>query len=176
MDLTESRSCAARLASLLRDEQHALADFLLALADFDRRRGWVELGYSGLFPFLHGRLGLSKAASFYRKTAAELLQRFPEIIEPLRDGRLCLTTIGQLAKVITPENRTEILPRFFHRSGKEAKAIVAELAPVPDPPTRTVVTVTPTRALPAVAQGSPAPRGSLRELDRPEGTRAISAP
>jgi hypothetical protein len=146
MDLIESRSCAARLASLLKDEQHALADFLLALADFDRGRGWVELGYSGLFPFLHGRLGLSKAASFYRKTAAELLQRFPELIEPLRDGRLCLTTIGQLAKVITPENRAAVLPRFFHRSGTEAKAIVAELAPVPDPPIRTVVTVTPARA------------------------------
>src|SRR5512140_3969122 len=58
-----------------------------------------------LFPFLHDRLGLSKAASPYRKTAAGLLQRYPEIIEPLRDGRLCLTTIGQLAKVITPANR-----------------------------------------------------------------------
>src|SRR5512138_620084 len=143
MDLIESRSCAARLASLLRDEQHALADFLLALADFDRRRGWLELGYSGLFPFLHRRLGLSKAASFYRKTAAELLQRYPEIIEPLRDGRLCLTTIGSLAKVITPENQAVVLPRFFHRSCQEAKAVVAELAPAQNPPTRTVVTVTP---------------------------------
>jgi hypothetical protein len=68
MNLTESRSCAAHLASLLRDEQHALADFLLALADFDRRRGWIELGYSGLFPFLNRELGLSKAAAFFRKT------------------------------------------------------------------------------------------------------------
>jgi hypothetical protein len=36
MNLTESRALAARLASLLENEQHALADFLVALAGFDR--------------------------------------------------------------------------------------------------------------------------------------------
>ncbi len=147
MDNTESRTFAARLAHLLRNEQHAMADFLVALADFDRQRCWVELGYSGLFPFLHRELGLSKAAAFFRKTAAELIQRYPELVEPLRDGPICLTTLGSLAKVITPENRAEILPRFFHRSALEAKAVVAELAPVPDPPTRTVVTTTPARVV-----------------------------
>jgi hypothetical protein len=74
-----SRALAAHLASLLRQEQHAMADFLVALAEFDQRRGWLELGHSGLFPFLHRELGLSKTASFFRKTAAELIQRFPEI-------------------------------------------------------------------------------------------------
>jgi hypothetical protein len=44
MDTTESRTFAERLAHLLRDEQHALADFLVALAEFDRQRGWVALG------------------------------------------------------------------------------------------------------------------------------------
>jgi hypothetical protein len=156
MDLTESRALAARLASLLRQEQHALADFLLSLAEFDRRRGWVELGYSGLFPFLHRELGLSKTASFFRKTAAELIQRFPEIVEPLRDGRLCMTTIASLAKALTPENRAEVLPRFFHRSGLEAKAIAAELCPAAAPPTRTVVTAVPVRTVAAALEAAPA--------------------
>ena len=113
MNLTESRALASRLASLLRQEHHALADFLVALADLDRRRGWVELGHSGLFPFLHCELGLSKASAFFRKTAAELIQRFPEIAEPLRDGRLCLTTMASLSKVLTPENRAEVLPEVL---------------------------------------------------------------
>jgi hypothetical protein len=147
MDTTESRSFADRLAELLRDEQHAMADFLVALAEFDRQRGWVPLGYSGLFPFLHRQLGLSKAASFFRLRAAELIQRYPEIVEPLRDGRLCITTMASLARVLTPTNRAEVLPRFFHRSGVEAKAIVAELVPRANPPTKTVVTVTPVRPL-----------------------------
>jgi hypothetical protein len=106
-----------------------MADFLVALADFDRHRLWLELGHASLFAFLHRELGLSAGAAFYRKTAAELIQRLPEVVEPLRDGRLCLTSICELAKVITAANRAEVLPRFFHTSKQEAKAVAAEIAP-----------------------------------------------
>jgi hypothetical protein len=51
MDTTESRTFAARLADLLKHEHHAMADFLVALAEFDRKRGWLELGFSNLFDF-----------------------------------------------------------------------------------------------------------------------------
>ena len=118
-----------RLQELLRRERVALADFLVALAEFDRRRLWVERGHASLFYFLHRDLGLSKGAAFYRKTAAELIQRVPEIVEPLRDGRLCLTSVVELAKVLTSENRRDVLPRFFQLSKREAKEITAELQP-----------------------------------------------
>lgn len=85
--MTSARDLSARLADLLRREHHALAEFLVALADFDRRRLWLDLGHASLFNFLHRELGLSKAAAFYRKAAAGLIQRFPEVVEPLRDGR-----------------------------------------------------------------------------------------
>ncbi|MFL5422584.1 MAG: hypothetical protein ACJ79Y_17605, partial [Myxococcales bacterium] len=71
------------------------------------------------------------------------LQRFPEIVEPLRDGRLCITTIVPLAKVLTPENRGEMLPRFFHRSKKEAMEVVATVQPATVAPPREVVTALP---------------------------------
>jgi hypothetical protein len=114
-----ARDLSTRLSDLLRREQDAMAEFLLALADFDRKRAWVVLGYPSLFAYLHRELGLSKGAAFYRKTAAELLQRFPEIVEPLRNGRLCLTVVCELAKVLAPENRDELLPRFFGLSKDE---------------------------------------------------------
>ncbi|HEX8909628.1 MAG TPA: hypothetical protein VF805_10520, partial [Anaeromyxobacteraceae bacterium] len=112
--MNDARDRAHRLAELLRREHGALADFLVALAAFDGERRWLELGYTSLFYFLHRELGLSKGAAFYRKTAAELIQRYPEVVEPLRDGRLCLTSVVELAKVITPENRGEVVARFFH--------------------------------------------------------------
>ena len=138
--MTNARQLATRLADLFQRERAVMADFLLGLAEFDRERLWLELGYSSLFHFLHRELRMSKGAAFYRKTAAELVQRFPEVVEPLRDGRLCITTVIELAKVITPENREEVLPRFFHRSKSEAKAVSAALAPEPAPPRREVVT------------------------------------
>ena len=128
------------LAGLLRCERAALSEFLVALADFDRRRLWLELGHSSLFYFLHRELGLSSGAAFYRKTAAELIQKFPEIIEPLRDGRLCLTSVVELAKVLTPENREDVLPRFFHLSKSGAKAVSAALRPDEAAPRRDVIT------------------------------------
>ena len=75
--MTNARVLAGRLADLLSREHGAMADFLVALADFDRRRGWAELGYSSLFYFLHRELGLSQGAAHYRQTAAKLVQRFP---------------------------------------------------------------------------------------------------
>jgi hypothetical protein len=68
------------------------------------------------------------------------MQKFPEIIEPLRDGRLCITSIVQLAKVLTPENCHDVLPKFFQRSKREAMAVAAELQPEIAAPHREVVT------------------------------------
>jgi hypothetical protein len=147
--MTTAREETIRLADLLRREHQALAVFLVALADFDRRRVWVALGHTSLFYFLHRELELPKGPAYYRKTAAELIQQYPEIVEPLRDGRLHLTSIVELSKVITPENRAEVLPRFFHTSKREAKEVRAELCPDESPATRE--SVTPVRCAAPVA-------------------------
>ncbi len=138
--MTSAREYTARLADLLSRERSAMADFLVALADFDRSRGWLELGYPSLFHFLHRELGLSKGAAHYRKVGAGLVQKFPEIVAPLRDGRLCVTSLVEVAKVLTPENAREVLPRFFHASRRDAMAVAAEIRPAEAPPHRVVVT------------------------------------
>jgi hypothetical protein len=140
LELGEARQLRDALKALLRKEQAAMADFLLALADFDRRRGWEPLGRASLFAFLHFELGLSNGAAFHRMSAARLLQRFPDLVEPIRDGRLCLSTTAELAKVATDENWTGVAPRFFGLSAREAQEVVAELQPRANPPLRAVVT------------------------------------
>jgi hypothetical protein len=139
LELLEARQQRETLKSLLRTEQAAMADFLVALADFDRRRGWEALEHANLFAFLTSELGLTPAPTYWRLEAARLLQRFPDLIEPLRQGRLCLTTLGELSRVLTEENRAEVLPRFLGISSREAKEVVAELQPRPSPPMRTVI-------------------------------------
>jgi hypothetical protein len=116
-----------------------MADFLVALAHFDRRRAWSQLGHANLFAFLLAELGLSPAPTYWRQEAARLLQRFPELERPLREGKLCLTSMGELAKVLTEENQAAVLPRFLGISTREAKEVVAELQPRESPPMRTVV-------------------------------------
>jgi len=147
LELLEARQQRDALKALLRKEQAAMADFLVALAAFDRRRGWEPLGHASLFAFLVADLRLSKSAAYYRRSAAELLQRFPEllqrfpeVIEPLHEGKLCLSTVGELAKVLTAENEAVVTPRFFSLSSREAQELVAELLPRAVPSTRMVVT------------------------------------
>ncbi|MFY3743161.1 HNH endonuclease [Anaeromyxobacter sp. Red801] len=134
------RELSDRLVTLLRREHAALAEFLVALADFDVRRAWAELGYASLFHYLHRELRLSKGSAQYRKVAAELIQAVPAVVEPLRDGRLCFTTVIEVARVVTAENWEAVLPRFYGLSRHEAAEVVAALAPRPAPPVRTVLT------------------------------------
>jgi hypothetical protein len=56
-----------------------------------------------------------------------------------------------VARVLTPENGAEVLPRFFGLSKREAQALAAELQPVAVPPGRTVVTAVRTVAPPLLA-------------------------
>ena len=76
----------------------------------------------------------------YRLVATRLVERFPEVVEPLRDGRLCLSSVVELARVMTEENRAEVLPMFFDKSRQEAKQVAAEIMPAEVVPVRTVVT------------------------------------
>ena len=121
-----ARELTANLAALLRREHEAMADFLVALADFDRRRAWAELGYASLFQFLHRELHLSLGAAHYRKVAAELIQEVPAVAEALRLGQLCFTAVIEASKVVTAGNWEAVLPRFYGLSRREAAEIVAE--------------------------------------------------
>ena len=138
--MTNAHEFTVRLQDLLGRERVAQAEFLLALSDFDRRRLWLDLGYASLFDYLHRELGLSKASTFLRARAASLIQRFPRVLEAMRDGRLCLSTMGELSKVLDEENVEEVLPRFFLLSKREAKAVAAAIRPDDAPPRRDVVT------------------------------------
>jgi hypothetical protein len=135
-----ARDFKTHLAELLRRERHAMSDFILALAQFDEKRLWRDLEYPSLFSFLRSGLGLSAGAAQYRKTAAELVRRYREVEDALRQGKLCLSSVIELAKVLTPENLDEVLPRFFRLSRREAAEVVVSIRPVENPPLREVVT------------------------------------
>ena len=170
----DARALSRRIASLLAEERKSLADF-------DRQRGWATLGYATLFQYLERELRLTSSAAARRMTAAALVQRFPAVVEPLRDGRVCMSVVYELSKALTPENASEVLPRFYGLSKREAEALVAELRPVANPPRREVVTAvarTPPRA--SAAADAPVPeRTSPAKSERVQPSEAadlFSAP
>jgi hypothetical protein len=161
-DLAAARTFHARLVDLLRVEFASLGAFLEALAEFDRRKLFRDLGHTNLFMYLHKGLELSRGAAHYRCAAAWLVQRFPEVLEPIREGRLCFTTVAVLASVVTEENLAAVLPRFYGLSKKEALELAAELKPRTVVPTRTVVTRVERVGSPVVVKAE-APRGQVAD-------------
>ena len=140
-DLSQAREVSRRNVELFSRERSCLADLLLSLAEFDRGLLHRALGYSGLFDYLQRELGMSKGMAHYRLVATRLVQRFPAVVQPIRDGRLCITTVIELARVLTEENCAEVLPRFLGLSREEARQVAAEIRPAEVVPRRTVVTM-----------------------------------
>jgi hypothetical protein len=102
--------------------------------------------------------------------------------------------VNELAKVLTPENRAEVLPRFFGLSRREAEAVAASLRPAEVVPTRDVITAirpaapalraaTAQAALPAASPESPTlrvhpdePQPVVVHLDEPTAPVVVAAP
>ncbi len=128
------QALTTRLLEIRKHERSLLVELLSLLAELDRRRTVLALGYSSLFSFCTDRLRLTKASAFRRTTAARLLARFPVVAEYLADGRLNLTTLVELRDVLDEAHATQILDRAAGRTEDQVKEMVAALRPQPAPP------------------------------------------
>jgi len=173
--LLEARRLLHHHTDLFRTERSCLADLLLSIGDFEHGGFHRVLGHASIFDYLHRALRMSKGMAHYRMVASRLLRKFPEVEEPIRDGRLCLTTVVELARVMTAENRAEVLPRFLGVSRQEARQVAVEIEPSALVARRTVVSAV-AAPLPAASQAAPAGRGSTIELDPPHPDRVPVPP
>ena len=129
----DARTLARRLGELASDERQVQVEFLLHLDEFDRRRAWAELGHGSLWTFCLTVLHLREGSAGRRIAAMKVLRRFPRLAEPLRDGRLCLSTLALLGPVLTEENAEDLLARAAFRTTAEVDHLVASLKPRPVP-------------------------------------------
>ena len=95
------------------------------------------------------------------------LRRFPTLEGPLRDGRICLTTVNLLGPLLTEENLADLVGRAAFLSRAETEKLVVSIQPRAAP--RDGI-----RRLPAVGRaGHAASAASAREvppLTAPDGT------
>src|SRR3954471_547054 len=108
-----------QLKSLLKEERSCMVQFLLLLGEFDAQKQYLECGYASLWDFTRRALGQSEAMTHYRINAARTLRRFPQALEPLRDGRLCMTTLATLSSVLTQDNCDEVLNEAMGKTKNE---------------------------------------------------------
>jgi hypothetical protein len=131
----------AELKDLLSRERTTLVPILEGIAKIEERKLYLELGYDSMWAFLKRELGQSEAMIHYRLASSRMLRRFPQVAEPLRNGRLCMTVLASLAKVLTEENVDELIAEAMGKPTNEVKKIVRRLDPKPVP--KDVVTESP---------------------------------
>jgi hypothetical protein len=98
-----SKEIQDRIVLLVKAERGVLVDLLQHLAEMDRRRLYAEAGCSSVFAYCTEILKMASSSAGRRVLAARLLASCSEIEDYLRDGRLNLSTVCALRKVIEDE-------------------------------------------------------------------------
>jgi hypothetical protein len=119
---TDDATLISTLRTLAAREREALADFIVHLAEFDRRRLYLAAGFPSLFAWLVDHLHFAKASAYRRVTAARLYQRMPAVAAYLREGRLGLVKLCLLKDVLEPESHLALLEQAASLSEAGSKS------------------------------------------------------
>lgn len=146
------------LKEFRKSENFLIADIVSYLAEVDSRQIYREQGYSSLFSFCTQALRYSEGAAQRRIIAARCLRSNPEVYELLKEGKVSLCALSEVAKVITPENKREILDLSQGLPKQEAQKLAAQYQPAAQPKRETIrakkVVVAPITATMKVTQGN----------------------
>ncbi len=154
-----------RLLELTRQSRRVEAELIAHIGEVDHRRLYARNACSSMFSYCIEVLNLSEAETYFRIAVARAAREHPVLLTMLGDGRLHLSGIALLAPHLTDDNCDSVLARATHKSKRQIKELVAELAPKPDVPS--VI-----RKLPAAP---PAPPATAVQL-RPERVEAPARP
>jgi len=96
------------------------------IAEFDRRRLYLEAGCPSMFDYCVTVLRLSEDAAYKRIRAARAAREFPAVLAMLADGRLNLSVVVLLAPHLTGENAGELLGAAALKRRAEVEQMLAQ--------------------------------------------------
>ena len=118
-DDDELRKLGDRIADLAARINSAEARMMTLIAEFDRRGGWKDDGYSSCAEWLAWRTGTKIGTARERVRTARALERLPQTADALKHGTISYAKVRALTRVATPEREAELLE--FARAGSAAK-------------------------------------------------------
>jgi hypothetical protein len=113
---------------LLRDRERAITvKFLNHLGEFDKRRLYLDLGYSSLFDYCVRKLGYSESSAFRRVECARALREFPQLGSMILNGEVNLCSLATAARKLS-EGKI-VLADINGKSRREVEGLIAGLNP-----------------------------------------------
>ena len=105
------------------------ADLVAHIGEVDERRLYASQAFPSMFAYCTERLHLSEAEAYRRITVARAARRHGALLATLREGRLHLSGIAQLAPFLSEDNREALLERASHLSKRQLEQLVARAGP-----------------------------------------------
>jgi 5-methylcytosine-specific restriction endonuclease McrA len=122
----------ARVGELFARERDDLADFIVYLAEVDRRRLYLDAGCPSIFVWLRDRIRMPKATACRRVTAARLVALIPAVEHVLRAGRVSLVKLCTLRDVLYEANAVALLDRAAPLTEDEVEELALRMPPRPE--------------------------------------------
>jgi len=110
-------------------EHSSTMKVLHLINDLDRRKSYLDLGYSSVLDYCVRKIGYSRSAAGRRIQAARCGRRYPEVFEMLRSGELKFGIAALIEPILTDDNKDEILGRVRGASHRDVERILSEYRP-----------------------------------------------
>ena len=154
----QNKELLEKARSLVSEERKMMGEVIRCLEEINRRKLYLQLGYSSLFAFCTQELGYSESAAMRRINAMRMSEDVPEVIRNIEDGHLSLSNISKLQHFLNQEKKEhhkhysinekkEILNQMNHQSTRDCEKMIAGLNSHQSPPPERKKVLTPTQTL-----------------------------
>lgn len=146
MNLTKlnNKTLINDLKSLVKQERKILTEILDYLKEVERRKLYLNMGYSSLFAWMTEYLGYSEGAAQRRIQAMRLVRAHPEVEVKISSGRISLSVASNIqsylkreekkrketkSKELTKTNKLELITQLEGTSSRKCEEILATISP-----------------------------------------------
>ena len=109
----------------------ATAQWLLWIAAYDRRKGWTTWETKSCAHWLNWHCGVSPRTARAHVHVAHKLTAFPQLRDAFLAGELSYSKVRAIARVVTPENETELIGTARAATASQLERMLNKL-PNPD--------------------------------------------
>ena len=110
-------------------ERETVLSILVHLVEIDHRRLYLPLGFSSLYKFCTKHLGYCETTALRRVNVARCIARFPRAHSALASGKVSLSNLSMVTRIMNSENASELLSRISGAAKKEVELLVSSRDP-----------------------------------------------
>jgi hypothetical protein len=111
-------------------ENETTVEILLHLWEVEKRKLYLEVGFSSLFSYcVQGRLCYSEPAANRRICSARAVGQFPELVPLLLEKELTLSTLSLASGILSADNKEEVIAGIRGKTRRQVEEFLAGYRP-----------------------------------------------